>query len=115
MKIRHALISLGVASALSAGAALAQTAIVVDPAVRLNPNAPVVVVTPDNNAYVLTPDNSTSGMHYEVDRFGQRILVDDAYGTTPPPSRSIFDSTVDRATGTVTAPGYMGPRDSSGQ
>jgi hypothetical protein len=114
MKIRHALMSLGVASALAAAPALAQTAIVVDPSVRVDPNAPVVVVTPDN-AYVVTPDNSTSGMHYEQDRFGHRILVDDAYGATPPPSRSIFDSSVDRVTGTVTAPGYMGPRDTTGQ
>ena len=114
MKIRHALMSLGVASALAAAPAFAQTAIVVDPSVQLNPNAPVVVVTPDN-AYVLTPDNATSGMHYEQDRFGHRILVDDNYSATPPTSRSVFDSSVDRVTGTVTSPGYMGPRDTSGQ
>ena len=114
MKIRHALMSLGVASALAAAPAFAQTAIVVDPSVRLDPNAPVVVVTPDN-AYVVTPDNSTSGMHYESDRFGHRILVDDGYSATPPASRSIFDSSVDRVTGTVTSPGYMGPRDTTGQ
>lgn len=114
MKIRHALMSLGVASALAAAPAFAQTAIVVDPSVRVDPNAPVVVVTPDN-AYVVTPDNATSGLHYEQDRFGQRIVVDDNLSATPPASRSIFDSSVDRATGTVTLPGYMGPRDVSGQ
>jgi hypothetical protein len=112
MKIRHALISLGVVSALAAAPAFAQTAIVVEPAAAA-PAAPVVVLTPDN-AYVVSPDNSP-GMHYEADRFGQRILVDDNYTTTPPPARSIFDSSVDRVTGTVTTPGYMGPRDSSGQ
>ena len=114
MKIRHALMSVGIASALTAAPAFAQTAIIVDPAVRIDPNAPVVVVTPDN-AYVVTPDNATSGMHYEVDRFGHRIVVDDNYTTTPPAARSIFDSSVDRVTGTVTAPGYMGPRDTTGQ
>ena len=114
MKIRHALMSLGVASALTAAPAFAQTAIVVDPSVRVDPNAPVVIVTPDN-AYVVTPDNSMSGMHYEQDRFGHRILVDDGYSATPPAPRSIFDSSVDRVTGTVTSPGYMGPRDTSGQ
>ena len=112
MKIRHAIMALGVASALSAPA-FAQTAIIVDP-VRVDPSAPVVVVTPDN-AYVVTPDHATSGLHYETDRFGHRILVDDNYTTNPPASRSIFDSSVDRATGTVTLPGYMGPRDVSGQ
>ena len=94
MKIRHALMSLGVASALTAAPAFAQTAIVVDPSVRVDPNAPVVIVTPDN-AYVVTPDNSMSGMHYEQDRFGHRILVDDGYSATPPAPRSIFDSSVD--------------------
>jgi hypothetical protein len=114
MKIRHALMSLGVASALAAAPAFAQTAIVVEPAATLDPGAPVVVLTPDN-AYVVSPDNATSGMHLEVDRFGRRILVDDNYSTTPPAGRSIFDSSVDRVTGTVTTPGYMGPRDTSGQ
>jgi len=114
MKIRHALMSFGVASALAAAPAFAQTTIIVDPAARVDPGAPIVVLTPDNT-YVATPDNATSGMHYEVDRNGQRILVDDNYGTSPAPSRSIFDSSVDRVTGTVTAPGYMGPRDTSGQ
>jgi hypothetical protein len=114
MKIRHALASLGVVSALAAAPALAQTTIVVDPAVRPNPGAPVVVITPDNT-YVVSPDHAWSGMHYEVDSYGRRILVDDHYGTSPPAARNIFDSSVDHATGTITAPGYMGPRDSTGQ
>jgi len=114
MKIRHALIAVGVASALAAAPAFAQTAIVVEPAATVDPGAPVVVLTPDN-AIVVTPDNATSGMHYETDSFGQRILVDDNYGRSPPAGRSIFDSSVDRVTGTVTSPGYMGPRDTAGQ
>jgi hypothetical protein len=114
MKIRHALMSVGVASALAAAPAFAQTTIVVEPAATADPASPVVVLTPDN-AYVVSPDNSTSGMHYEVDSFGHRILVDDNYSKTPPADRSIFDSSVDRVTGTVTTPGYRGPRDTSGQ
>ena len=114
MNIRHALMSVGVASALVAAPVFAQTAIVVEPATTVTPGAPIVVLTPDNT-YVVSPDNATSGMHYEVDSFGRRILVDDNYSRTPPAPRSIFDSSVDRVTGTVTAPGYMGPRDTSGQ
>ena len=113
MKIRHALMSFGVASALAAAPAFAQTTIVVDPAVRVDPGAPVVVLTPDNT-YVVTPDHAMSGMHYEIDSYGHRILVDDNYGRSPR-SRSIFDSSVDSVTGTVTTPGYMGPRDTTGQ
>jgi hypothetical protein len=111
MNIRHALMSLGVVSALAAAPAFAQTAIVVEPAAAA-PATPVVVLTPDNT-YVVSPDNATSGMHLEADRFGQRIIVDDNYSTTPPAPRSIFDSSVDRVTGTVTSPGYMGPRDTT--
>ncbi|MFO1302555.1 MAG: hypothetical protein U1F54_02425 [Burkholderiales bacterium] len=116
MKLRHIALALGLATA-SAGAAFAQTAIVVDPAVRADPNAPVVIVTP-NDAVVLSPDNTSdlpTGQHYSVDRFGHRIIVDDAYDPARPDHRSIFDSSIDRATGTVTSPGYMGPRDTTGQ
>ena len=113
MKIRHALMSLGVASALAAAPAFAQTTIVVDPAVRVDPGAPVVVLTPDNT-YVVTPDHTMSGMHYEIDSYGRRIVVDDNYGSVPR-SRSTFDSSVDSVTGVVTTPGYMGPRDATGQ
>ena len=53
MNLRHIALALGLASA-TAGVAFAQTAVVVDPAVRLDPNAPVVIVTP-NDAVVVTP------------------------------------------------------------
>ena len=86
----------------------------------LPPNT-AVVITDSNSAYVVTPDLPV-GTHLATDGFGRTIIVDDAYGstagsytTTPPPRRSIFDSSVDHATGTVTSPGYMGPRDTSGQ
>jgi hypothetical protein len=117
MKIRHALVTLGVASAIAAAPALAQTAIVVDPA--LPPNTAVIITEP-GNAYVASPD--LPGTHLATDQFGRTIVVDDAYGNTagsttmtPPQRRSPFDSSVDHATGTVTSPGYMGPRDSTGQ
>ena len=117
MKIRQALITLGVASALAAPA-FAQTAVVVDPS--LPPNT-AVIITDQSNAYVVTPD-LPAGTHITTDQFGRSIIVDDAYGgsagsytTTPPQRRSMFDSSVDHATGTVTSPGYMGPRDTSGQ
>ena len=107
MKIRHALMSLGVASALAAPA-FAQTAVVIDPS--LPPNT-AVIITDQNNAYVVTP-NQPAGTQMATDQYGRAIVVDDAYGG---PRRSIFDSSVDRVTGTVTSPGYMGPRDTSGQ
>jgi S-adenosylmethionine hydrolase len=114
MKIRHALMSLGVASALAAAPAFAQTAIVVDPSVRVDPNAPVVIVTPDN-AYVVTPDNSMSGMHYEQDRFGHRILWTTATARRRRHAAASSTRPWTASPGTVTSPGYMGPRDTSGQ
>ena len=117
MKIRHTLMSLGVASALAAAPAFAQTAVVVDPS--LPPNTAVIITQP-GNAYVANPD--LPGTHVTTDQFGRAIIVDDAYAspssaytTAPPQRRSMFDSSVDHATGTVTSPGYMGPRDTSGQ
>ena len=117
MNIRHALVSLGVASALAAAPALAQTTVVVDPS--LPPNTAIVITEP-GNAYVVNPD--LPGTHLATDQFGRTIVVDDAYGstagsntTTAPQRSSIFDSSVDHATGTVTSPGYMGPRDTTGQ
>lgn len=117
MKIRHALISIGVASALAAAPAFAQTAVVVDS--TLPPNTAVVITQP-GNAYVASPD--LPGTHLATDQYGRTIVVDDTYGstagsnTTVAPRRgNMFDSSVDHATGTVTSPGYMGPRDSTGQ
>jgi hypothetical protein len=118
MQIRHALISLGVASALAAAPAFAQTAVVVDSTL---PPGTAVVITEPSNAYVANPD--LPGTHLATDQFGRTIVVDDnyassnagSYTTTPPPRRNMFDSSVDHATGTVTSPGYMGPRDTSGQ
>ena len=118
MKIRHALTSLGVASALAAAPAFAQTAVVVDPSL---PSNTAVVITDQNTAYIVTQD-LPAGTHLATDQFGRTIIVDNSYAspsgsytTVPPERRSIFDSSVDHATGTVTSPGYMGPRDSSGQ
>jgi hypothetical protein len=117
MQIRHAIISLGVASALAAAPAFAQTAVVVDSTL---PPGTAVVITEPNSAYVANPD--LPGTHLATDQYGRTIVVDDAYSgnagsytTTPPQRRSMFDSSVDHATGTVTSPGYMGPRDTSGQ
>jgi len=114
MKLRQLAAALGIASAIVAVPSIAQTTIVVDPAVRTDPNAPVVVFTP-HDTYVVTPNDLPPGEHYSVDSYGQRIVVDDAYDAAPPERRSIFDSSVDHATGTVTSPGYMGPRDTTGQ
>jgi hypothetical protein len=114
MKLRQLAAALGIASAFAAGASIAQTTVVVGPSVRTDPNPPVVVVTP-HDTYVVTPVDLPPGQHYSVDSYGHRIVVDDAYDTSPPGRRSIFDSSVDHATGTVTTPGYMGPRDSTGQ
>ena len=117
MKLRKLVMSLGAASALAAAPAFAQTAVIVDPS--LPPNT-AVVITDQNNAYVVQRDLPV-GTHIATDQFGRSILVDDSYGTsgsyttTPPQRRSIFDSSIDHATGTVTTPGYMGPRDTSGQ
>src|SRR5690349_23973349 len=111
MKIRQTLVSLGFASAVAAAPAFAQTAVVVDPS--LPPNT-AVIITDQSNAYVVTPD-TPAGTHLMSDQFGRTIIVDDAYGTPGAPAqrRSVFDSSVDRTTGTVTSPGYMGPRDAS--
>ena len=118
MKLRNLVMSLGAASALVAAPAFAQTAVIVDPS--LPPNT-AVVITDQNNAYLVQRD-LPAGTHIGTDQFGRPIIVDNAYNsgpsaytTTPPQRRSMFDSSVDHATGTVTSPGYMGPRDSSGQ
>jgi hypothetical protein len=117
MKLRLALVSLGVASAFAAAPAFAQTAVVVDSTL---PPGTAVVITQPNSAYVANPD--LPGTHMATDQYGRTIIVDDAYGnnagtytTTPPQRGSMFDSSVDHATGTVTSPGYMGPRDTTGQ
>jgi len=117
MKVRNLVMSLGAATALAAAPAFAQTAVIVDS--TLPPNS-AVVITDQNKAYVVTPD-LPAGTHIATDQFGHAIVVDDVYPNTAggyattPPRRSIFDSSVDRVTGTVTSPGYMGPRDTSGQ
>ncbi|MFO1313846.1 MAG: hypothetical protein U1F41_17465 [Burkholderiales bacterium] len=116
MKLRHIALTAGLALA-SAGTALAQTAVVVAPAVRADPNAPIVVMTPID-AVIHTPGNANNlpvGQHYAVDLYGHRIVVDDAFDPARPEHRSTFDSSVDKATNTVTSPGYMGPRDTTGQ
>ena len=118
MKLRNLAMSLGAASALAVAPAFAQTAVIVSPS--LPPNT-AVVITDQNNGYLVTPD-TPAGTHITTDQFGRQIVVDDTYSgsagsytTTPPQRSSMFDSSVDHATGTVTSPGYMGPRDTSGQ
>ncbi len=115
MNIRQAAVAMGLALASVAGTSFAQTTIVVDPAVRVDPNAPVVIVTPNSGALVMPDGSLPMGQHYSTDQYGHRIVVDDAYDPAWTERRSVFDSSVDRATGTVTSPGYMGPRDSTGQ
>ena len=118
MKLRNLALSLAATSALAAAPAFAQTAVIVDP--TLPPNT-AVIITDGNNGYRVTPDTPV-GTHLTTDQYGHSIVIDDTYGgsagnytTTPPQRRSMFDSSVDHATGTVTSPGYMGPRDTSGQ
>ena len=118
MKLCNLAMTLAATSALAAAPAFAQTAVIVDSA--LPPNT-AVVITDRDTAYLVTPD-TPAGTHLTTDQNGRQIIVDDAYGgsagaytTTPPQRRSMFDSSVDHATGTVTSPGYMGPRDTSGQ
>ena len=65
----------------------------------------------------VTPGNAPAGTRIMTDAYGHEIVVDSAYaderaqrsGSAP------RDSTIDRTTGVVTAPGYMGPRDATGQ
>jgi hypothetical protein len=114
MKIRHALMSFGVASALAAAPAFAQTTIVVDPQARVDPGAPIVVLTPDNT-YVANADNATSGMHYEVDRIRPTHPGRRHYGTSPAPKSQHLRLVGRPRYGYGHRTGYMGPRDTSGQ
>jgi hypothetical protein len=74
-----------------------------------------VVVAP-GSGYV-TSGNTQAGTRIMTDNQGHQIVVDSAYADAPGQrSRNgVRDSTVDRTIGVVTAPGYMGPRDTRGQ
>ena len=112
MRYRNFAASLGVACAVLAAPVMAQTVLVYpapttpDPLPRDN----VVILVPQSS-----PEMSMSGMHYENDQYGRQIVVDDAYASPQARRQSTFNPMVDSVTGTVTAPGYMGPRDVTGQ
>ena len=75
---------------------------------------PVVVAPGSGN---VTSGSTQAGTRIMTDNQGHRIVVDSAYADTPGrgSGRAMPDSTVDRTIGVVTAPGYMGPRDTRGQ
>lgn len=114
MKQRTLVASISFATALLSAPVLAQD-------VRTYPPAPEPVVpysapsAPPERIIILIPENAQDvpvGTHIETDRYGQRIIVDDAY---LPPHQRTPNSGVDSVTGVVTTPGYMGPRDATGQ
>jgi len=119
MKHHTLAVSISFATALLSAPALAQDVRSYPPASE--PVAPYGAPSPSvppERIIILIPDNTLPqdvpvGTHLETDRYGQQILVDDAY--LPPHQRRAPDSSVDSVTGLVTAPGYMGPRDATGQ
>ena len=74
-----------------------------------------VVVAP-GSGYV-TSGSTQAGTRIMTDGQGHEIVVDSAYADAPGQrsQSAVPNSTVDRTTGVVTAPGYMGPRDTRGQ
>jgi len=88
-------------------------------------NQPSTSATPANGqpvggapVYPYTgPGNAPAGTRIMTDAYGHEIVVDSAYAGGPGQrsGSALRDSTVDRTTGVVTAPGYMGPRDAKGQ
>jgi len=74
------------------------------------------LVAAPGSGYV-TSGSTQAGTRIMTDSQGRQIVVDSAYADAPGQrSRSAMpDPTIDRTTGVITAPGYMGPRDASGQ
>ena len=109
MKLRHVAISLAAAAAF-ATPALAQDVVVVPvvppDAVVLPPDTSTVVVVPP----IATPDASTAIV---IDS-RQRDILTEPGGMTAR-ERADTAGTQDPVTGTLTAPGYQGPRSTKGQ
>ena len=126
MKLRQIALSIATASALAAAApsfgqsdvgtspsalpplSEPSTSITTTPPTASPPD--VVIVTP--GTVTTTPDVVTApGYVYDSNR---TAIVTEQGGMTPQERRDTA-GTADRATGAVTAPGYMGPHDSKGQ
>ena len=72
------------------------------------------VVAP-GSGYV-TSGSTQAGTRIMTDNQGRQIVVDSAYSDVPGQRNGTLpNSTIDRTIGVVTAPGYMGPRDTRGQ
>jgi hypothetical protein len=109
MKLRYLASSIAAVAALSAGPALAQD-------VGTYPPAPIpdsVVVVDPPAVVVITPPTADP-LASQADVARQRDILTEPGGMTPQ-ERIDTAGQVDPATGTITAPGYHGPRSSKGQ
>lgn len=108
MKLRHLAVSLAAAATLSIPA-FAQDVVVVPvtpPDAVIPPNTSTVVVVPPT----ATPESPS----VIILDSRQRDIVTEPGGMTPR-ERADTAGTLDPATGTLTAPGYQGPRSTKGQ
>ena len=107
MKLRHVAISLAAAATLSVPA-FAQDVVVV-------PVPPPDAVVPNTSTVIVVPPTATPDPPSVVILDSrQRDIVTESGGMTPR-ERADTAGTQDLATGTLTAPGYQGPRSTKGQ
>ena len=119
MKLRHIALSIAAASAIGAAAtSYAQSdAATSPPAAPPDSISPYTLPSPQSSTTVIVvPDAAPSPDLTYNSRTGlpNGTVVTEPGGMTPQERRDTA-GTEDRATGQVTAPGYMGPRDSRGQ
>lgn len=123
MNLRQLALSIAVASAIGAAApSFAQSDTATYPSASppdsvspyTLPSTPdsstTVIVVPDSSVAPANPDltyNSRTGLP-------NGTIITEPGGMTPQERRDT-EGTADRTTGQITAPGYMGPRDSRGQ
>jgi len=110
MNARKLALSLAAASALAAALpAMAQDVVIVAPEPVYSVPAPGAVV-------VTTPEGTTVTREVYVDQYGRRFeRTDMLTNEMTEQERRDAAGQRDYATGIVTAPGYMGPRDAKGQ
>jgi hypothetical protein len=97
--------------------AVAQAPVIVAPAPEPLAPAPAtseVIVVPPASEVIVTPSGTVLPPGTVLDNTRRVDIVTEPGGMTPQESRDTAGQ-IDRATGQVTAPGYMGPRDAKGQ
>ena len=123
MKLRLIALSIAAASAMAAAAtSYAQSTYTVtrpDGTTTTYVAPPATVITnPDGGATVVAPGSTVVSPGYTYNAQEGVVngyIVTEPGGMNPQERAAATPDSTDRATGQITAPGYMGPRDSKGQ